>query len=72
MAVINRTLPFYAITKVSRVLRVKAVLMMGIDTSIKEAQNHNTIMKASQEHLGDQVMKKMISLWQHRGMSLER
>ena len=30
--------------------------MMGIDRSIKEAQNHNTILKASQEHPGDQVM----------------
>ena len=31
---------FHAITKVPSVLRVKAVFMMGIDESIKEAQNH--------------------------------
>ena len=44
------------ITKVPRVLRVKAVFMMGLDKCIKKAQNHNTILKASQEHPGSQVV----------------
>ena len=44
------------ITKVPSILRVKAVFMVGIDRSIKEAQNHNTILKAPQEHPGDQVV----------------
>ena len=47
---------FRTITKVHSVCRVKAVFMMGTDKCIKEAQNHNTILKASQEHPVDQVM----------------
>ena len=44
------------ITKVPSVCRMKAVFMMGIDKCVKEAQNHNTILKASQEYLRDQVV----------------
>ena len=62
---------FHTITKVPSVCRVKAVFMMGIDKCVKEAQNHNAILKASQEHTGDQVME-MISQWQYRSMSPER
>ena len=47
---------FHAITKISRILRMLAMFMMGIKKSIKEAQYHDSILKASQEHSGDQVM----------------
>ena len=30
--------------------------MMGIDECVKEAQNHNTKLKAPQEHTEDQVV----------------
>ena len=39
--------------------------MMGIDKSIKEAENYNSILKASQEHSGDQVMLKQEMLCGH-------
>ena len=32
------------------------MLMMGMNIGIKEAQYHNTMLKASQEHPGDQVV----------------
>ena len=48
--------PFHAITKVLSVLRVKAAFMMGIDKGIEEAQNHDSIFKASPEYSGDQVV----------------
>ena len=38
---------------------------MGIDKSVKEAQNHNAILKASQEHTEDQVVKQEVPLWHH-------
>ena len=56
MAVMNRTLPVRKITKVPSVCRIKAVFMMGIDKCVKEAENHDAILKAPQEHLGDQVV----------------
>ena len=33
---------------------------MGVDRSVKEAHNHNAILKASQEHPGDQVVQLAI------------
>ena len=36
---------FHAITKMSRILGILAVFMMGIEECVKEAQNHNTILK---------------------------
>ena len=47
---------WHTITKVPSVCRVKAVFMMGIDKCVKEAQNHHTMLKAPQEHPGDQVV----------------
>ena len=47
---------FHAITKIARILETLAVLMMGINESVKETQHNNTILKALQEHPGDQVM----------------
>ena len=44
------------ITKVPSVCRIKAVFKMGIDKCVKEAQNHITILKAPQEHPGDQFV----------------
>ena len=37
---------FHAITKISRILGISAMLMMGINKSIKEAQYHDSISKA--------------------------
>ena len=62
---------FHAITKISRILGTLAMLMMGINKSIKETQYHNSISKAVQEQTGDRVVWKMISLRQHRSMSPE-
>ena len=47
---------FHAITKISRILKALAVLMMGIDKGIEEAHHHDTTLKASQEHSGDQFV----------------
>ena len=44
---------------------------MGIDKCVKEAQNHNSILKAPQEHPSDQVVSQMVSWWQYRGTSPE-
>ena len=34
---------------------LRRCLMMGINKGVKEAHDHDTILKASQEHPGDQV-----------------
>ena len=47
--------PFYTITKVSGILDV-AVKMMGINYGVNKAHHHNPVLKASEEHTGDQVM----------------
>ena len=47
--------PSYTITKVSGILDT-SVLMMGINKCVNEAHHHDSILEASQEHLGDQVM----------------
>ena len=44
---------------------------MGIDKCVKEALNHNTILKAPQEHPGDQVVSQAISWWQYCSTSPE-
>ena len=62
----------HVITNVPRILDNSTVLMMGINKGAKEAHHHNTILKASQEHSGDQVMQEMTSLWTYCSMSPER
>ena len=52
---------FRVITEVSRILYTSTVLVMGINKSINEAHYHDVRLEASQEHLGDQVMKEMVS-----------
>ena len=54
---------FHAITKISRILGTLAMLMMSINEIVKETQYHNSILKSSQKHPSDQVVKEMISLW---------
>ena len=58
--------PFYAITKVSRILDASTVLMMSIHKRVNEAHHHDPTLEASQEHLGDQVMEK----WFLRGSTV--
>ena len=55
--------PFYAITKITKILDASAVLMMSINKGVNEAHYHDPILEASQEHLGDQVTGKMASPW---------
>ena len=64
--------PFHAIPKISRILDASAVLMLNLNKGVNEAHYHDSILKASQEHLGDQVVENMISLRQHCSMSPER
>ena len=59
---------FYTINKVSRILDALTVLMMSIEQRVNEAHHHDPILEASQEHLGDQVMWKMVSSWKHSGL----
>ena len=54
---LNADSSLHAITKVPRIFDNSTVLMMGINKGVKEAHHHNTIVKASQEHPGDQVMQ---------------
>ena len=49
-----------------------AVLMMSIDKCVDEAHHHDPTPEASQEHLGDQVMEKMVSSWEHSSLSPKR
>ena len=58
MAIIKRIRPFHAITKISRILEALVVLMMGINRGVKEAHYLDSILKAPQEHSGDQVVEK--------------
>ena len=46
----------HAITKVPGIFDNSTVLMMGINKSIMEGHHNNIILKASQEHPGDQIM----------------
>ena len=46
----------HTITKVPSVCQVTAVLVMSIDECVKKTQNHDAILKASQEHPGDQIV----------------
>ena len=63
--------PFHTI-KVSRVLDASTVLMMGMNKCVNEAHHHDSVLEASQEHLGDQVMEKMVSPWKHSSLSPKR
>ena len=56
-----------AVTKVPSVCRITAVLVMDMDKCVKETQNHNAILKALQEHPGDQVVYQASSLRHKRG-----
>ena len=62
----------HAITKVPRIFNNSKMQVIGINKGDKEAHHHNTKLKASQEHPGDQVMKDMVSLRKYSCMSLER
>ena len=39
--------PFHAIPKISRILNISAVVVMGVDTGINEAPYHDSILEAS-------------------------
>ena len=47
---------FHAITKAPRILEALTVLVMGINKGVNDAHHHDSILEASQEHMGDQVM----------------
>ena len=47
----------HAITKISRILGTLAMLVMGINKSVKETQFHNSILKTLQEQTSDQVVQ---------------
>ena len=49
-------LSLHAITEVPWILGTLEVLMMSINKGVKETHHHNTTLKASQEHSGDQVI----------------
>ena len=55
MAVMKRILPFMQSPKCPG-LEALAVLMMGTNKGVKEAHYHDSMLKNSQEHSGDQVM----------------
>ena len=55
--------------KTARILHASAVLMMSINKWVNEGHNHDPLLEASQEYLGDQVMEKMASPWWHRSLS---
>ena len=48
------------------------MLMMSIHKRVNEAHHHDPLLEASQEHLRDQIMDKMDSLWKHSSLSPER
>ena len=64
--------PFDAITKISRILDVSTMPMMSIHNRVSESHRHNPFLEASQEHLGDQVVEKMVCPWKHSSLSPKR
>ena len=56
--------PFQAVPKISS----SAVLMMSINKGVNETHYHESILEPSEEHLGDQVMEKMLSPWKHSSL----
>ena len=42
---------------------------MDINKGVNEAHHYNSILKASQEHMGDQVTQKMVSPWKDSRLS---
>ena len=59
----KRILPFMQSPKFpgfSIIRAASAVLMMSINKSVNEAHHHDPVLEASQEHLGDQVMERML------------
>ena len=64
--------PFHAITKVPRILDASTVLMMSIHKCVKEAHHHDPMLQASQEHMGDQVMEKVVPPWKHSSLVPKR
>ena len=64
--------PFDAITKVSRIFDASTVLMVGTNIGVNEAHHQGSILEASHEHLGDQVMEKIVSPWKHSSLSTKR
>ena len=57
--------PFHAITKIPGIHDASTVLMMSLHKCANEAHHHDPILEAPQEHMGDQVMEKMVSQWKH-------
>ena len=53
--------PFHAIPKVPRIIHFGGV--MGVDEGIDDTHHYDSILKASQKNLGDQVVEKMVSPW---------
>ena len=51
---------FHAIPKTSRTFNISAVMIMGINKSINEANYLDSMLDASKKYMGDQIMKKMI------------
>ena len=58
----------HAITKVPRIVDTSTVLVMGINKGVNEAHYRDAILEASPEHLGDQVVEKMVSPWKHSSL----
>ena len=46
--------------------------MMGTHKGVNEAHFLDAILEASQEHLGDQIMEKMVFPWMHSSLSPKR
>ena len=46
-------LSFHGISKVPRILDTSTVMILGIDKRVNKAHHHDSILEASQEHLGD-------------------
>ena len=45
---------------------------MGINKGVNESHYLDAILEASQEHLGDLVMEKMVSSWEKSSLSPKR
>ena len=60
---------FHTITKMPRIPDSSTVLMRGINQFVNDAHYRDAILEASQKHLSDQIMEKMVSPWMHRSLS---
>ena len=53
--------PFHAVSEVPWIVRMTAVIVVGVNKSVDNTNNHNSILKASKKCLRYEVVKQVVS-----------